>query len=540
MKESKNLIENIAYACLTKQCEGNPQGEAVCWINSDFQSRSYAFLDFEIESNKIAAALNRLGVQPSDVVSIFLPRSPELISAFFAILKNQAISSILFSTLGPEALFDRLGDSRSKIIFTKKSFVRKILSIREQLADLKYIILVDEEEHQNESVLSLQKLLASAGSEFIYEHYVLPETPAFLQYTSGSTGKPKAALHVHAALADIVQSFHEVFKITGDEIYWCTADPAWITGLVYGIIAPISTATRQIQFGGGYKAKSWMKILDQYRVNVWYTAPTALRGLMQEEINFQEYALNNLNRIYSVGEPLNPEIIFWGRKNFGTEIFDTWFQSETGSVMVANRPGLAVKPGSMGIPRSTIEIQICDDQSQPLPVGAHGHLCVRAGWGSMFRTYYHNQDAYNAKFKGTLYFTGDLAWMDPDGYVWYISRSDDVINSAGHLVGPFEVESALLEIEEIIDVAVIGAPDALLHEKVVAFVTLRKGIEWSRELELKCRIYVSTQVSTVATPAEFIVYDRIPKNKSGKILRRVLKAIYQGNNPGDLSTLEET
>jgi acetyl-CoA synthetase len=539
MKESKNFVENIAYACLTKQCEGNPKREAIHWINSDFSSISYSFQEFETESNRIAAVLSRLGVKASDVISIFLPRSPELISAFFAVLKNQALSTILFSTLGSEALFDRLDNSHSKIIFTKKSLVRKILAIHEKLPDLIYIILVDEEEHQNEFVLSLKKLMLDATPEFTYEHYVLPETPAFLQYTSGSTGKPKAALHVHQALTDIVQSFLEVMNISGNETYWCTADPAWITGLVYGIIAPLSTATKQIQFSGGYKAKSWMRVLDQYRVNIWYTAPTALRGLMQEEIDFQEYSLGNLRRIYSVGEPLNPEIFFWGKKIFNTEIYDTWFQSETGSIMIANRPGLKVKPGSMGVPRSNIGVQICDDQAQVVPVGAHGHLCVRAGWGSLFRTYYHNQDAYKEKFKGGVYFTGDLAWIDQDGYVWYISRSDDVINSAGHLVGPFEIESALLEIEEITDVAVIGVPDPLLHEKIVAFICLRKGVEWSREVELKCRVYVANQVSTVATPAEFKILESIPKNQSGKILRRVLKAVYQGNNPGDLSTMEQ-
>jgi len=535
MKQSKNLIENIAYACLTKQCEGNAQREAVRWISADLSSKTYSFQNFESDSNKIANVLRRLGVVPSDVISIFLPRSPELICVLFAILKNQAISNILFSTLGSEALFDRLDNSHSKIIFTRKSLVRKILALHEKLVDLKYIILVDEEEHQNDFVLSLPALMGETSPEFIYDHYVSPETPAFLQYTSGSTGKPKAALHVHGAITDIVRSFQEIFQITGDEIFWCTADPAWITGLVYGIIAPMCSATRQIQFGGGYKAKSWMKILEQYRVNVWYTAPTALRGLMQEEINFQEYSLNHLQRIYSVGEPLNPEIILWGTKNFNIVIFDTWFQSETGSIMVANRPGLKVKPGSMGVPRSRVEIQICDDQGNGLPVGAHGHLCVRAGWDSMFRTYYQNEAAYKEKFKDGIYFTGDLAWKDEDGYVWYISRSDDVINSAGHLVGPFEIESALLEIEEIADVAVAGVPDPFLHEKIIAFICLRKGIEWSRELELKCRIYVSNQVSTVAIPAEFVILDRIPKNQSGKILRRVLKAVYQGNNPGDLS-----
>ncbi|MCJ7696548.1 MAG: AMP-binding protein, partial [Anaerolineaceae bacterium] len=223
---------------------------------------------------------------------------------------------------------------------------------------------------------------------------------------------------------------------------------------------------------------------------------------------------------------------------FGKEIYDTWFQSETGCIMIANRPGLPVKPGSMGVPRSGITVQICDDNMKSLPTGEQGHLCVVPGWKSMYRTYFRRESAYQEKFRDNLYVTGDLAKKDEQGYIWYISRSDDVINTGGHLVGPFEVESALLEVEEIGDVAVIGAHDPILHQKIVAFIVLRDGILWNRVLELKCRMHVSDKVSTTAIPSEFQIIERIPKNQSGKILRRVLKAIYEGEDPGDLSTME--
>jgi len=534
------LIDNIAYSCLTKHCEENNRNqEIVNWIQVDLGEKKYTYQFFELESNKIAHALQNLSVQPEDVISIFLPRSPKLVSSFFGILKLQAMSCILFSTLGEDALLDRLGNSQTKVIITKNSLVRKILAIRDKLQNLKTILVVDIDEHKDNFVLSMNKLLKDAEPDFDYPHQLDAETSAFLQYTSGSTGKPKGALHVHGAIQDIIKSFKEIIRVTPNDLYWCTADPAWITGLSYGIIAPLNTMAPSIQFGGTYNADNWLKILKEKRVTIWYTAPTALRMLMQEDKSkFDIVQTNSLKRIYSVGEPLNPEIYHWGKEIFGTEVYDNWFQSETGSIMIANRPGLDVKPGSMGKPRSGIDAFIMDDDMQPRPIGFQGHLTLQKGWHSMFRTYFHKEDAYAKKFHGEFYITGDLAYKDEDGYFWYVSRSDDVINTAGHLVGPFEVESALLEIEEIGDAAVIGVDDPLLHKKIVAFIVLPDNVKWDRALELKCRIYISNKVSTVATPSEFIVTDKIPKNQSGKILRRVLKAYYEGKDPGDISTME--
>jgi len=534
------LTEHIAYACLTRHCQQNKADQDILhWINADLTETKFSYQYFETESNKVANILGEFGIQAGDIVSVFLPRSPILFSSFFGIIKLQALSCILFSTLGEDALLDRLGNSQTKIVITKKSLVRKILAIKDQLPHLQAILLVDQDQHQDEFVLSLPLLMAEAKDVFNYPHKVDAETPAFLQYTSGSTGKPKGALHVHGAIRSIVQSFTELLQLEPDDLYWCTADQAWITGLSYGVISPLSTTITSIQFSGTYHAENWLNILKDKQVTIWYTAPTALRMLMQEDEKiFDAIHTNSLKRIYSVGEPLNPEIYHWGKKIFGTEVYDNWFQSETGSIMISNRPGLAVKPGSMGKPRDGIKAFILDDDLQSLEAGTHGHLTLQKGWHSMFRTYYHNDAAYAEKFKGDYYFTGDLAYRDHDGYFWYVSRSDDVINTAGHLVGPFEVESALLEIEEIGDAAVIGVDDPLLHKKIIAFIVLQHDFSWDKALELKCRIYISNKVSTVATPAEFIIIDRIPKNQSGKILRRVLRAQYEGKDPGDLSTME--
>jgi acetyl-CoA synthetase len=534
------LINNIAYACLTKHCDdGLSEKEAFHWIDGDLSETKYSYGYFDKESNKIANILKDLGINAGDGVSIFLPRCVELISSFFGILKLEALSCILFSTLGEDALLDRLGNSQAKLVITKKSLVRKVMGIKDSLPFLQGILVIDLDDHQNDFVMSLPKLLVNASSSYQYNPQIDSETPAFLQYTSGSTGKPKGALHVHGAIQDIIQSFNEILQLEPDDIYWCTADPAWITGLSYSIIAPLSNKVNTIQFSGTYHAENWLKIIKEKHVTIWYTAPTALRMLMQEKKDrFETVRTNSLKRIYSVGEPLNPEIYHWGKKIFGKEIYDNWFQSETGSIMIANRPGLNVKPGSMGKPREGIQVLILDDGMQPLSAGQHGHLVLNSGWKSMFRTYFRNHAAYQEKFRNQHYITGDLAYQDEDGYFWYVSRSDDVINTAGHLVGPFEVESALLEIEEIGDAAVIGVDDPLLHKKIVAFLVLRNNLSWDKALELKCRIYISNKVSTVATPAEFIVTDRIPKNQSGKILRRVLRSLYEGTDPGDISTME--
>ncbi len=314
---SENLsVENIAYACLTKHVQhGAADREALRWVESDLSTQSFTYGDLEKQSNRIAGGLKTLGIQPGETVSLFLPRSPILISTLFAIHKLTAISCTLFNTLGEEGLFDRLSNSQTRLVVTRKSLLRKIPAIQPQLPAMEWIVVVDQDEPEGEKIIGLNKLLADTPDIFDYPHYVPAETPAFLQYTSGSTGKPKAALHVHAALGDMQQSFRHIMQLQPEDLYWCTADPAWITGMVYGILAPFSTGARQVQYGGNYHAHNWLSLLEREGITVWYTAPTALRMLMQEpESAFQQHDFSALKRMYSVGEPLNPEIYHWVKR----------------------------------------------------------------------------------------------------------------------------------------------------------------------------------------------------------------------------------
>jgi acetyl-CoA synthetase len=323
------------------------------------------------------------------------------------------------------------------------------------------------------------------------------------------------------------------------DIYWCTADPGWVTGVSYGIIAPCLAGLTQIQFSGNFNSASWMEIIDNFRVNILYSAPTVFRVLMQNEDSFfSKYNFSELKRIYCVGEPLNPVIIDWGRRIFGKDIYDTWFQTETGSIMIAMRPGLEIRPGSMGKPLSGISAQILDESGTVVTSSKKGLLCIKKGWPSMFTAYINHPDTYKNKYFGDYYSSGDIAYRDEDGYFWFIGRNDDVINTAGHLVSPFEVESALLEIPEIADAGIVGIPDEMLYEKVVAYVVLRSGVELTKALDLKIKLYISNKISSIASPREIKITASIPKTKSGKIMRRYLKNQYLNLDFGDLSTLE--
>ena len=531
---------NIGHICTRQQCDlGRGDKVAMRWISQHMEESDYTFLDLEKGSNRFANALSGLGFAPGEVFFTFLPKMPEQFFAFLGALKLQVIAGTLFSNFGEEALLDRLGDSRARGIITKKSFLKKLARVRDQLPHLRYIIVADIDEHQTDDILSYGQLMREASAEFAAP-LTSAETPSVLHYTSGSTGKPKGVQHLHRSVLSQNQTAREILQLTEDEIYWCTADQGWVIGTSYGIIGPWSIGVTQIHFGGGYNAEHWFNILEKEKVTVWYSAPTALRMLLREEPElFANRDLSLLKHIFSVGEPLNPEVIHWARRTFGKEIHDTWFQTETGAIMISNRPGLEVRPGSMGKPAPGIEAAIIADDGSPVPDGEQGNLCVRPGWPSMFATYLNNEEVYRQKFRGGYYYSGDTAYRDPDGYYWFLGRSDDVINTAGHLVSPFEVESALLEIPEIAESGVIGAPDELLFEKVVAYISLHDKCEYSPQLDLKIRLYISNKVSTIATPQEIHVIDKIPKNKSGKIMRRVLKARYLGTDAGDISTMEE-
>ena len=538
---TENNQNNIGWICTGRQCEaGLGDKVAMRWISSGFERRDYTFGEMERLSNRFANVLRALGIEAGEVVFTFLPKAPEQFTAFLGSLKAECITGTLFSNFGDDALLDRLGASEARLVVTRRSLYRKIERIRDRLPHLRAVILTDVSEDVSSDVLSWECLMGGASDRFDTPT-TAPDTPSVLHYTSGSTGKPKGVLHRHGSVRYQERTTREVLGLGPDDLFWCTADQGWVTGTSYGIIGPWSLGVTQIHFGGGYNARHWFDLLRDERITVWYTAPTALRMLMREgRDSLGEVDVSRLRSIFSVGEPLNPEVIAWGREVLGKDIHDTWFQTETGAIMIANRPGLSIRPGSMGTPLAGIEPGILDDDGTPLPDGEHGHLCVREGWDSMFVTYLGNDTAYASKFRNGWYHTGDMAWRDKDGYYWFLGRSDDVINTAGHLVSPFEVESALLELPEVAESGVIGAPDDLLFEKVVAFVNFRSGVEFTPELELKIRLHIANRLSSVAIPHEVIPVAAVPKNKSGKIMRRVLKARYLGQDAGDTSTLEDS
>ena len=535
----RNNQFNIGHICTRQQCEdGLGDKVAMHWISQHGERSTFTFSDLDAQSNRFANALRTLGFCKGDVLFNYLPKVPEQFFALLGALKLQLITGTLFSNFGEEALLDRLGDAKAKCVVTKQSLLRKILRISARLPELQYIILIDGNEEPGDVILNYAAITESASSDFTAP-ITDPDAPSIVHYTSGSTGKPKGVLHRHGSVLHQTGTTQKVFDLRPDDLFWCTADQGWVTGTSYGIIGPWSLGVTQMHYGGAYDGGEWFDLLEKERITVWYTAPTALRMLMREEPGiFANRDLSALRYVFSVGEPLNPEVIRWARRNFQKDIYDTWFQTETGGIMISNLPGLDIRPGSMGKPVEGIEAAIISDDGTPAGDGEQGNLCIKTDWPSRFVTYLNNDEVYRRKFKDGYYYSGDTAFRDKDGYYWFMGRSDDVINTAGHLVSPFEVESALLEMDEVAESGVIGAPDELLFEKVVAFVHLHKQYEWSTSLELKLRLHVSNKVSSVATPQEIIVVESIPKNKSGKIMRRVLKARYLGTDAGDTSTLE--
>jgi acetyl-CoA synthetase len=538
-----NIIQsdqyNIGHICTTLQCtRGLADKTAMRWVDSSGVRSDYTFGHIDRESNRFANLLTGFGVRPGDIFFTFLPKIPEQFVAFLGALKARAICGTLFANFGEDALLDRLGDAGAKGIITKKGFLRKFDRIRSRLPTLEFILLVDGEDAPGEGIYSLKRLMAEASPEYATP-LTTADTPSVLHYTSGSTGKPKGVLHCHGSVISQSKTTREILGLQDDDIYWCTADQGWVTGTSYGIIGPWSLGATQVHYGGGYDAREWMSLLARERVTVWYTAPTALRMLMREDdAVFTGTDLSDLRHIFSVGEPLNPEVIKWGRRLLGHDVHDTWFQTETGAIMIANRPGLEIRPGSMGKPVADVVAAIVSESGEELPAGKQGNLCIKAGWPAMFIGYLNDDAAYRQKFRHDFYHSGDICRRDAAGFYWFTGRSDDVINTAGHLISPFEVESVLLEIEEVAESGVVGVPDELLFEKVVAFVHLHEHVVPTPELEIRIRLHVANKASSIATPQEIIFCEAIPKNRSGKIMRRVLKARYMGEAPGDTSTLE--
>jgi acetyl-CoA synthetase len=458
-------------------------------------------------------------------------------------LKITAVFCPLYSVFGPEPVFQRLSKGEAKVLVTTKElFEKKVKQLMDRLPSLQFVLLADEELDINDRVLSLPRLM-----EEVYDDFIIPRTdpedPALLHFTSGTTGMPKGALHVHGAVLMHYITGKYVLDFHDGDTFWCTADPGWVTGTSYGIIAPLVNGVTNIVDEEEFDAARWYSILEEQKVNVWYTAPTAIRRLMRMDIVPKEkYDLEHLRLICSVGEPLHAEAVLWGQKNFGMPILDNWWQTETGGIMIANYPSMKVKPGSMGRPLPGIEAAIAEVTDKEFKImtepNKQGHLVLKKGWPSMFRNYLHEEERYKKCFRGDWYLTGDLAKKDEDGYYWFAGRADDIIKTSGHMVGPFEVESVLMSHEAVAEAAVIGKPDPLIGELVKAFVVLKKGFAADEKMKMDITAYARKKMGAAVAPKEIAFTDNLPKTKSGKILRRLLKARELGLPEGDLSTLE--
>jgi acetyl-CoA synthetase len=539
----KGDVINIGWYCTDRICQlGQSAKTALVWEGQAGRERRMTFNDIRLATNTIGTHLRGLGIQPGDRVCLFLDKVPELYLGFLGILKIGGIVQPLFSAFGDESLFVRLDNAGTRAMFTQKKHLPKVRKILNRLPALEHIIVVDADDPgallERESAFSLER---SAPVEKLEIFPSLAETPSVLHYTSGTTGQPKGVQHVHYSLISQYLTTKWVLDLRPDDIYWCTADPGWVTGTSYGIIGAWATGTTQVVLDLGFMAEAWYKFIEKHRVTVWYSAPTAIRSLMKagEEI-IRKRDLSSLRHLVSVGEPLNPEAVIWSEKVFGLPFHDSYWQTETGCIMISNYPGMKIKPGSMGRPFPGITATVLNPETyEPVPeAGRIGLIALEPGWPSMMRTYWKNEATYRNKFKNGWYLTGDRARIDRDGYFWFVGRDDDVINTGGHLVSPFEVESALLEHEAVAESAVVSKPDDINMEVVKAFVTLKPGYPPDSDTELAIMNFIRKKLSPLAMPQEIEFVESLPKTRSGKIMRRLLHAKEWGEEIGDTSTLE--
>ena len=537
---------NIAYEAIDRHADGAlAEKTALLWLGQDGAKRLYTFAMMKQESARFANVLNSLGLVKGDRVFTLLTRVPELYIATMGTLKNRSVLCPLFSQFGPEPIFQRMQRGDAKLLLTTKAlFEKKVRPLLERLPELQYILLIDADSDESEKVLSLPRLMKHASNSFEIQP-TDPEDMSVLHFTSGTTGMPKGVVHVHKAVYSIWMSSKYVLDLHIGDTFWCTADPGWVTGTSYGIIAPWIHGITNIVDEGEFDAARWYKILQDEKVSVWYTAPTAIRRLMRIDSEpTKEYDLSHLRLIQSVGEPLNPEAVLWGEKKLKLPIHDNWWQTETGGIMIANLLSQTIRPGSMGRPLPGIEAAIVHQNedgtlTEVNEVGIEGDLALKVGWPSMFRAYLHDEERYKKCFIGEWYITGDLAYKDKEGYFWFVGRADDIIKTSGHMVGPFEVESILMEHPAVAEAGVIGKPDEMIGQLVKAFISLKPGYEPTEELKKELIGFGRKKLGVAVAPKEIEFQSNLPKTRSGKIMRRLLKARELGLPEGDTSTLED-
>jgi acetyl-CoA synthetase len=527
---------NIAHEAVDRHAAGNrAQRVALRWLGAQGARREITYRELAALSSRFANVFRSLGVAKGDAVFVLCGRIPELHAAVLGGLKCGAAVSPLFAAFGPEPLKTRINLGRGKVLVTTDAlFERKVKTVAGEMPTLRHVLKVDSAEGR--------RLLEAAPDRFEIER-TAPDDVSFLHFTSGTTGMPKGALHVHGAVVMHYATGKVALDLHDEDVFWCTADPGWVTGTSYGIVAPLVHGVTSVVDEAEFDAERWYRILEAERVSVWYTAPTAIRMLMKGGVALaKQHAYPQLRFIASVGEPLNPDAVWWGMEAFGMPIHDNWWQTETGGIMIANTVTMDVKPGSMGRPLPGVEAAIAQRDAGGLrwieDPGKQGELALRSGWPSMFRGYLNEEARYRKCFADGWYFTGDLAKRDADGYYWFVGRADDVIKSAGHLIGPFEVESALMEHPAVAEAGVIGKPDPVLGEMVKAFVMLKTGFQESETLRGQILGHARKRLGAAVAPKEIAFAAALPHTRSGKIMRRLLKARELGLPEGDTSTLE--
>jgi acetyl-CoA synthetase len=537
---------NIAHEAVDRHAAGPLAARvALRCLQRDGGTRSITYAELKRLTNRFANVLRKLGVRKGDRLFVLCGRIPELYIGVLGGLKAGVVVCPLFSAFGPDPIRMRLVIGQGGVVLTTEAlFRRKLEKSVPTLPALKHVLLAGEAGAATDvpGTLDLARLMADASDEFDVEP-TRPEDGSFLHFTSGTTGTPKGATHVHGAVVMHYATGKFALDLHPDDVFWCTADPGWITGTSYGIVAPLLHGVTSIVDEADFDAERWYRILQDRRVTVWYTAPTAIRMLMKAGPELpKQYSFPQLRFIASVGEPLNPEAVWWGADVLGLPIHDNWWQTETGGIMIANTPAMDIKPGSMGKPLPGVDACIVAKSDGGVRVidkpDTEGELALRAGWPAMFSGYLGQEERYRKCFSGDWYLTGDLAKCDADGYYWFVGRADDVIKSAGHLIGPFEVESALMEHPAVAEAGVIGKPDPVVGEIVKAFVSLRKGYEPSEALKMELLGHARKRLGAAVAPKEIEFQSGLPKTRSGKIMRRLLKARELGLPEGDTSTLE--
>ena len=536
---------NIAYEALDRHVAKGCGGRlALRWLGKSGETRDFSYADLSAATNRFANVLTQAGLKKGDRVYSLAGRVPELYVAALGTLKLGAVFSPLYSVFGPEPIHTRVERGECKaLVTTAQLYQKKIASWRNEVPGLEHVFLIDgDEKNFPPGTINLRAAMAAASNKFDIAR-TQADDMALLHFTSGTTGTPKGAIHVHEA----VVAHHITGKYALDfhdgDVFWCTADPGWVTGTSYGIISPLTSGITMIVDEADFDAERWYSILRDQKVTIWYTAPTAIRMLMRAGTEIiKPGTFDTVRFMASVGEPLNPEAVIWSNEKFGLPFHDNWWQTETGGIMIANFLSQDIKPGSMGRPLPGVEAGIVVREGNNLKEIAEpmqqGELALKRGWPSMFRGYLHEEERYKKNFIGDWYLTGDLAMRDADGYFWFIGRADDVIKSAGHLIGPFEVESALAEHPAVSEAAVIGIPDPVAGETVKAFVALNPNYEPSEELRKDILGHARKRLGPAVAPKEIAFRTNLPKTRSGKIMRRLLRARELGLPEGDISTLE--